>query len=179
MMLALGIALLGPANLSAQTAPKPDDAQPCAPISSDFRFCGAPPEFTLTPQDDNAAVTAFYTTPEGLQVAIIVEELGISDGLNVTGLQEAALTILSQASGTPPPNIPILERRNLVVDGVPRPNFVYRDTVGGQTFVYSNTIVLLDDSVAQFITIDPGQMVMTGTHRDLHMRFLANSQVNR
>ena len=183
-LFALGLTCLAPLAVMAQVNPKPGDGTAdsevlCPVVAGEIRFCGASPEFVLTPQQDNSEVTAYYTTPEDIQVAVIFEGTGSNQGLTVPALQDAALSILSGASGTPVANIPVLERTSVGVDGVPRPNFVYRGNVGGVDYVYSNTMVLLENTVAQLVTIDNGTMVISPAHRDLHMRFTALVQVNR
>ncbi|WP_224814813.1 hypothetical protein [Hasllibacter sp. MH4015] len=183
LLLLLGV-LASP--LTAQLVPKDGDdvaadgAQPAAPcpvVSGPFRFCGNSPQFTLTPQGDNADVTAYYVTPEAIQAVAVIEPLGSQDGLTIASMQQSALQILSQSTGTSPGTIPILERGTLDVSATSRPNFVYSGVVDGTPIVYSNTIVLLDQSVAQFVTLDIGARAYTDRHRELHARFLSNIQV--
>lgn len=167
--------------LGAQVVPKDGDdgtaAVLCPLIVSPVRFCGASPQFVLTPQNDNAEVTSYFTTPEGIQAVAIVEDVGVNDGLTLPGLQDAALEILSATTGEAIADIPILRRTSLIVAGVPRPNMVYRGMLNGQPIIYSNTIVLMEDTVAQFVTLETGAMTLTPRHTDLHLRFLANVQV--
>ncbi len=179
--LSLAILLALSLPLQAQVVPKDGEdetaAVPCPLILTPIRFCGASPEFVLTPQNDNADVTSYYATPEGIQAIAIVEELGINDGLTISSLQSAALEILSQSSGQVVSKIPILGRASVTIAGTTWPNFVYSGTIDGISIVYSNSIVLFDDSLAQFVTLEVGVTTYSPRHRDLHTRFLANVQV--
>lgn len=169
------------AQTPAQVTPKDgeDDTAivPCPLISSPIRFCGSLPEFVLTPQDDNAIVTSYFATPEGIQAIVIVEDLGLNDDLTIPGLQDAALQILSDTTGEPVEAIPILGRTSLIVAGLPRPNIVYRGMLDGQSIIYSNTMILMDATIAQLVTLEVGVTTLSPRHTDLHARFLANVQV--
>lgn len=165
----------------AQVVPKDgEDATadvPCPLLLAPVRFCGTSPEFVLTPQTDNADVTSYFATPEDIQAIVVAEPLGLRDGLTIPTLQSAALQILSQSSGQVPAEIPILERASVMIAGQDWPNFVYSGTVDGFPIVYSNSIVLFDGSLAQFVTLEIGVTTYSPRHRDLHSRFLANVQV--
>lgn len=178
-LLALTVPL--PVSVNAQVVPKDEEDEaavvPCPVVTGSVRFCGTSPEFVLTPQTDNAAITSYYATPEGIQAIIIAEPLGLQDGLTIPALQSAALEILSMSSGQVPSEIPILERSNVTISGTSWPNFVYSGTIDGFPIVYSNSIVLFADNLAQFVTLEVGVTTLSPRHRDLHARFLANMQV--
>lgn len=166
-------------SAAAQQAPKPDEealdgtsSDACPLVVAPVRFCGTGPAFTLTPQTDNPDVTAYYATPEGIQALMIIEPLGTADGLTVPDMQASALQILSGATGQPAESQPILGRSTIPVMGIPSPNFIYRGVVGGIPIVYSNTMVLREHTVSQFITLETGVTTYSPRHQDLHTRFL-------
>lgn len=169
----------------AQQAPKPDVADlngtspdACPLVAPPVRFCGTAPTFTLTPQSVNSELNAYYETPDGIQALIIVENLGRADGLTIPGLQQGALEVLSRATGQPAESHPVLERATIPVMGMPSSNFVYRGVVDGVPIVYSNTMVLQDHSISQFVTLEFDVTIYSPRHRDLHTRFLGNIQVS-
>ncbi len=172
----------------AQVAPKDGDlpqqpgaeiagAAPCPLIVEPVRFCGTSPNFVLTPQSENSEITSYYETPEGIQAVAVVEPLGRNDGLTVAAMQQAALENLSQASGVPVSSLPVIERGSNLIAGVSQPNFVYRGTVEGVAYVYSNSMVLMDNAVAQFVTIEVGVTTYSPRHSSVHLRFLEQVQV--
>ncbi|MBL4628504.1 MAG: hypothetical protein JKY00_10795 [Roseicyclus sp.] len=183
----LSVALIALAGVaSAQGVPKPDDVPSatapvqstlCPYIVSPFRFCGVPPEFVLTPQNDNPDISAYFATLEDILALVIVEPFGISTGFTIPGLQDAALEVLAAEAGIPASWIQILERTTVPIAGAEQPNLVYSGVVDGVAIVYSNSIVLLDNALAQFITLEFNVTTYTPRHRDLHTRFLANVQV--
>ncbi len=166
-----------PEDITAAT-PAPAGPRDCALVEGPFRFCGTSPQFTLAPQADNADVTAYYVTPEAIQAVAIIETAGRADGLTIDALQAEALEILSVSAGIPAGDIPILGRASVTIDGQDHPNFVYFGNVDGVGIVYSNSIVLLDGAVAQFVTLDIGATTYTSRHRALHDRFVSNVQVS-
>ena len=178
------IALAGAA--SAQVAPNPDDvpsatapvqSTPCPFIASPFRFCGVPPEFVLPPQNGPPDISAYFATLENFQTIVFVEKSGILDGLTIPVIQDFALETLTTAAGIPVSSIPVLSRSSLTIAGIERPNLVYSGVVDGVAVVYSNSIVLLDNAVAQFITLELDVPSYSPRHRNLHARFLANVQL--
>ena len=187
--LTIAVALLsaglagGPLGAQAVPQPKnpevaPAEAATCPAVRGPFRFCGAPPQFTLTPQADNAEVTAYFVTPEAIQAVAIHEPLGLRDGLSVPLLERGALRILANAAGITPEAIPILARNTVLIDGTPQSNFVYTAFLDGANIVYSNSMVLLQDQLMQFVTLDIGATTYTDRHRELHERFLSHVRVD-
>ena len=172
----------------AQVSPKDGDlpragndvvaAAMCPLIAEPVRFCGLAPEFVPVPQSADDPTTAVFDTPQGLQALAMIENIGRDDGLTVARLQGVALENLSQAAGVPVSDLPIIQRGTLIVGGMTQPNFVYRGTVDGQMYVYSNTIVLMAGSVAQFVTVERDVTTYSPRHRSVHLRFLEQMQVS-
>ncbi|MEX3015400.1 hypothetical protein [Gymnodinialimonas hymeniacidonis] len=168
----------------AQVAPKDGDlpmpgSAPCPLIAEPVRFCGTSPQFVLTPQADNAEITSYFATPLGIQAIAVVEPIGRTNGLTIERLQDVALQNLAAASGAPVETIPVIQRGQLIIAGGPHPNFVYRGTVDGEMYVYSNSMLLMEDSVAQFVTIESGVTTYSPRHRSLHLQFLDQMQVTQ
>ncbi len=179
----LVVAALG-APAFAQISPKDGDlpmpgSAPCPLIAEPVRFCGTSPQFVLTPQSDNSEITSYYATPQGIQAIAVVEPIGRADGLTIERLQEVALENLAAAANVSVESLPVIQSGQLIIAGGPHPNFVYRGTVDGEMYVYSNSLLLMENSVAQFVTIEGGVTTYSPRHRSLHLQFLEQMQINQ
>lgn len=154
-------------------------ASDCRALGASVRFCGSPPDFTLTPQTINSDLTSYFETPEGIQAATVIEEVGTADGLTMADVQNAALENLALAAGMPVSEVPVLSSGSVIIAGVPYPNFVYRGVVDGDMYVYSNSMILMENAVAQFVTIEQGVTTYSPRHQTVHFRFLEQVQVAR
>jgi hypothetical protein len=178
---ALTLALVCAGPVWAQSDdPKGEDAganTSCRDLGPMIHFCGTPPDFVLTPQSIDSDVTSYFETPEGIQVAAVIEPLEATDALTIEDLRQAALLNLSQASGTPVDQVVVLSQRTALIEGVPHTSFVYRGTVDGEMYVYANSMVLLPGVAAQFVTIEAGVTTYSPRHESVHNRFLQDVQV--
>ena len=185
-VLVLILALFGPGVAIAQSpAPKPGSNPPspttepattatraCVVISNPFEFCGGASDFMQTDQQLNADVAAFFRTRAGFVAAIVVDPRADLRGATLPDLQAAVLTNLARGTGSRPEEITVVEQNALVIDGRPRPTLIYFGQIDGVDYVYSNTFIVLDEIVGQFITIEPNVDTFTEEHRLRHAEFL-------
>lgn len=166
----------GDAPSGIGVAPMPSSTD-CATIDGPFRFCGSMPSFEMIPAADDSGLSAFYMTPEGIQAIAIIEDVGLNHGLTLADLRQSALEIVAEAAGVSIREITLVERSTVMVRGQVQPNFVYSTNIDGTVYTYSNTMIILPDTVAQFITVDTGTSNYTPRHRDVHNRFLSGLQI--
>ncbi|MEJ6394499.1 hypothetical protein V8J82_14625 [Gymnodinialimonas sp. 2305UL16-5] len=170
--LALATCLFAATAAQAEIKGVPAD-MPCQTIDDAFQICGAETIFAESLFEGLDAIDAVFNTSDGLQAIAIVEQAEDGSDLSISTLQQDALGVLAEAAGVDVTEIAVIERSAHLLEGASHPTLVYRSVVDDVSYVYSNTIVVTDDTIAQFITAEPGAAVLSATHRTTHTRFLA------
>ena len=91
-------------------------------------------------------------------------------------MQETVLAFPAELMGIPVEQVPILDRREDVVDGAAYPTLVYFAEINGLPIVYSNTIASLPRRTVQVLTYAVGKN-LTAAMTNIHSEFLAEVRI--
>ncbi|MEM1273914.1 MAG: hypothetical protein AAGF88_08855 [Pseudomonadota bacterium] len=150
----------------------------CVAVDGPISFCTRTSRWRALPTTPSPAVDVIFQLDDRSYAMMVIEAVGLRDGLNTAGLQQIVLSNAATAANRPPDSIPILESYDAEVDGAPYPTISFRATLQGLNFVYHVTMILQDAAAIQLTSytigaeIDPSQ-------RALHEDFLASVLVRQ
>ncbi|MEL7232206.1 MAG: hypothetical protein AAGJ85_06820, partial [Pseudomonadota bacterium] len=115
--------------------------------------------------------TAGYRYDDRNYAMIIMEDLGMKDGLSLEFMRQTVIENAATGSGVPVSDILIISSVDTVFDEKQASRIIYSTNVDGLDLVYTNTIVSEDHRTAQLIT-----MAIAASHdekqTELHQKFL-------
>lgn len=147
----------------------------CSVVDEPVSFCGSPTRWRRS-TSRNPEIDAYYVASDNEFAQIIVETLGRNAGLDLEGFRGIVLEIAGSAMGVRPSEVPVLDTRNVEVDGLDAETVVYQIDVSGVPVVFANTLALGDAFAFQAQTWMAGQ-TFTDEHRELHDEFLSGLRV--
>ena len=145
----------------------------CQFVAPPLSFCGAPSIWRPMPDSGNPDIDAFYQLDERTFAMIILEGLGRAAGVTEQNIQTVVLSNFAMRVGVDRAQVPVIEVSDGILDNRPVRTMVYSGAVDGLPLVFANTLLLLDNHNAQFITYSLGQQ-FTDAHRMAHERFLSD-----
>ena len=152
-----------------------DGAETCETIARKVDFCGTDAgwERTLAP---NADITATYRFDDWHYGQMIVEELGVADGLTDEFMRDVVIETAASVIGGNVDDVDVIETYWTEVSSRRIPTIVYAFNIDGLDVVYANGIRTAPNRTMQLMTFSIGTE-FTQRHRDLHEAFLSQIRI--
>lgn len=144
----------------------------CRTLSTKVAFCGSASEWqnAAKPSPDILAAFRHDATSYG---QYIVEDLGTAQGLTLPAVRQFVLDFAGQISGEPPV---VISTEPVSLGGLTGETIVYGFSISGLQTVYSNSILLGENTLLQVMTYQLSD-VFTPEHEALHAAFLAATRL--
>ncbi|MDU8926913.1 hypothetical protein RXV86_05915 [Alisedimentitalea sp. MJ-SS2] len=150
-------------------------ADACIPANHGVRFCG---ERRNWKRQFNGLrdFSLLFDHSSKISGGIIIEDVGLRDGIEMETMREVALGGAADASGVAIEEVPVLDVLTAEVDGHPAETIIYGAKPLKLGFVYANTIVLLEDRTLQILVWAFGKE-FTEEHEKWHADFIGNVRI--
>ena len=147
-------------------------ATDCTHIANGIQFCGEAYGWTAT-QAPNADVTAQHRFDDRHYGQIIVEELGLNDGMTLKFMRSAVVENAATTTGQNVSDIVILDHFDSEIDGNVARTIVYQFDIDGLEVVFANGIVTSPTRTLQVMTFSVNTE-LTERHLELHAEYLSH-----
>jgi hypothetical protein len=144
----------------------------CRTLSTKVEFCGDKGtwEDSVKPNADILASFRYNATTYGQYV---VEDIGAAQGLTLPAVKQFVLDYAGQLSGEPPI---VISTEPVTLGGLTGETVVYAFAISGLNTVYSNSMLLGENTLLQVMTYELGKE-FTPEHAAIHAEFLAATKV--
>lgn len=145
-----------------------DDA--CISLSTQITFCDTFKEWEKATKSDPSQLAQFSYNDKNYGV-LIEENIGLSDGNNLSYMREAAITNAANVIGVSNAEIVTISVEDVKFGEFDATNLIYKMEFKGLPLVYNNTIVIAKNYSYQFITYT----IATGyepIQQEIHDKFI-------
>jgi hypothetical protein len=129
-----------------------DDKGKCKSAGKGVLFCGS--SSIWKPTDLGSEITAGYRYNDRTYAMIIVEDLGIQDGMTSEFMRKAIIENAATGAGVEAKDIIILSADESLFDNKESNRMVYATNIDGLDIIYTNTISIEEYRTLQMITMD-------------------------
>ena len=150
----------------------------CKVLARNLAFCGSPQEWRRA-ANAPAHLTAQFIHGGAEYGQMLVEDIGLDQGLTFALMRQAALQYAGQASGQVPEEVPVFADDPIVVDGIDGITLVYLVDFRGTNVVFANTILLTKGQAMQLQTYVLGADGYSEAHKRLHSEFIELIEVSQ
>jgi len=148
----------------------------CKVVARNLSFCGSPREWQRV-SNAPAPLAAQYKRRGFEYGQMLVEDIGLDQGMNLKLMRDAALQNAGQASGQAPEDVLVLADDPITVDDIDGITLAYAVEFRGSDVVFANTLLLTQDQAMQLQTFVGGTDDFSDKHRTLHAEFLDQIEV--
>ena len=150
----------------------------CKVVARNLSFCGSPREWQRV-SNAPAPLAAQYKRRGFEYGQMLVEDIGLDQGMNLKLMRDAALQNAGQASGQAPEDVLVLADDPIKVDGIDGATLAYLVEFRGTKVVFANTLLLTKEQTMQLQTYVVGADRYSDKHQTLHAEFLDQIEVGQ
>ena len=147
----------------------------CQVISRELSFCGSSLKWRAMP-NEGGEVAAMYRYDDRNYAMVVVEDLGIEDGLTKDFMRKAVIENAASGAGVPVSAVTVFENTDTMFGESEAVFVAYGLAVDNLPIVYANTIVTKPNSSYQLITYAVGRE-LTDEQKVLHVDFIDSMQL--
>lgn len=138
----------------------------CAPLRNGISFCGGTFGWDEVPAG-SPDITAQYRLDDRTYGIVIVEGVGINQGVSSEFMREMVIELAAGRTGVSASQVPVLDQTAGTVDKQPVDTIAYLVTLSGTPLVFINSILVADEITVQFVTYSFGRE-LTDRDSEIH-----------